>query len=187
MDAREQNNLASHWWILMVQGILAILFGILAVFWPSLTLTVFVYMFGIYILIAGVVGLIQGLLSIGRGKTWILPLLLGLLQLGIGLYLVRHPAVSFGVLILLAGSVFVVYGIFGIVAALADKSGSSTNKTLGVIAGLVSLLAGILLFFQPAAGGTAFVWVIGLFSLISGPIWIALSLDVKSLGTSKKK
>ena len=182
LDPREATYLSSKWWIFTIQGIAAILFGIACVFWPGITLVTFVYLFGVWLLIGGVLGMIQSLLSIGRSKTWILSLLLGLVELGLGVYLLRHPNVAFGVLILLVGFMLVLYGIFGVVSALADKDGSSTSKALSIIAGIIAGLAGIVMFFQPVASGVAFVWIIGLFALINGPIWIALSLDIKHLG-----
>ena len=123
--------------------------------------------------------MIHGIMSIGRRKAWILTLLLGLVEIGLGVYLLRHPTVAFGVLILLIGFMLVFYALFEIVGALADSEASSTAKMLSIIAGVVTGLAGIFMFFQPVASGVAFVWIIGLFALINGPIWIALSLDVK--------
>lgn len=185
LDPREATYLSSKWWIFTIQGIAAILFGIACVFWPGITLVTFVYLFGIWLLVAGVLGMIHSLMSIGRSKTWILSLLLGLLELGLGVYLLRHPQVAFGTLILLVGFMLVFYAIFGIVSALSDKESSSTGKALSIIAGIIAGLAGIFMFFQPVASGVAFVWIIGLFALINGPIWIALSLDVKHLGDDK--
>ncbi len=176
---KELAYLTSQWWVLTVQGIAAILFGIACVFWPGISLVTFIYLFGVYILVAGILAMLQGLFAIGRRGTWILTILLGLVQLGIGVYLLKHPGVSFAVLILLVGSILVLYGVFEIVTALSDKDRSATGKMLAILAGVIALLAGVFTFFQPAASGVAFVWIVGLFALINGPIWIALSLDVK--------
>jgi uncharacterized membrane protein HdeD (DUF308 family) len=182
----EENYLASKWWIFTIQGILAILFGIACVFWPGITLATFVYLFGIWLLLGGVLSMVHGLVSIGRRKAWILTLLFGLLEIGVGVFLLRNPLVSFGLLILLIGFILVFYAVFEIVSALADSESSSTHKMLSIIGGIIAGLAGIFIFFQPAAGGVAFVWIIGLFSLINGPIWIALSMDVKRIADQQK-
>lgn len=182
MDANEQMYMSSRWWVLTIQGIVAILFGIAAVFWPGLSLLTFVYLFGLYLLVAGVLSMLHGLFSIGKQSTWILTLLLGLVELGLGVYLLRHPTVSFELLIILVGSAFVIYGVLEAVVALSDKDRTVTGKTLAVIAGVVGVLAGVFMFFQPVSGGIAFVWVVGLFALINGPLWIALSFDVKHMG-----
>lgn len=181
MDSRELTYWQSNWWILTVRGIVAILFGIACVFWPGLSLVTFVYLFGIYILVSGLIAIFQGVISIGRSRTWILTLLLGVLQLGVGVYLLRNPLVSFAILILLVSFSLIVIGLVEVVNALSDNDASGTSKTLSSIAGFLAILAGIVILFQPAASGVAFVWIIGLFALVSGPLWIALSLDVKHL------
>lgn len=178
-DAR---YLQTHWWILTIRGILAILFGIACVFWPGITLLTFIYLFGIYILVAGLVATFQGVISIGRSKTWILTLLLGVLEIGVGVYLLRNPEVSFGVLILIVAFSFIVYGILEIIGALAERRNSSTSKTITIITSVLGILVGIVMLFQPAASDVAFVWIVGLFTLISGPLWIAISLDIKNEG-----
>lgn len=180
VDPREQTYVSSKWWILTIQGIASILFGIACVFWPGLTLVTFVYLFGLYLALIGVLSMIESLMSIGRRRAWVLTLLLGLVEIGLGVYLLRHPNVAFGILILLVGFMLVFFGIFAIVAALADREASATGKMLSIITGVIAGLAGIFMFFQPAASGVAFVWIIGLFALIQGPIMIAMSLDVKS-------
>ena len=180
VDPREQTYASSKWWILTIQGIASILFGIACVFWPGLTLVTFVYLFGLYLALIGVLSMIESLMSIGRRRAWVLTLLLGLVEIGLGVYLLRHPNVAFGILILLVGFMLVFFGIFAIVAALADREASATGKMLSIITGVIAGLAGIFMFFQPAASGVAFVWIIGLFALIQGPIMIAMSLDEKS-------
>lgn len=192
MDLREEElHLTGQWWVLTVQGLAAILFGIAAVFWPGMTLVSFIYLFGLYLLVAGVVAMLGGLFSINKRGTWILSVLLGVVMLGIGVYLLRHPATSFALLVLLTGSALVVWGVVEVVVALSKGSLSTTSKTLAIMAGVVAVLAGVLMFFQPAASGVAFVWVVGLFALINGPLWIALSVDVKrvhdELSVVKKK
>jgi len=170
-------HMQAHWWGLTIRGIFAILFGIAAVFWPQMTLVTLVYLFSAWILVDGVVRIIVGLGGIGKRHMWLLTLLVGLLQVGVGVYLIRHPYVSFATLILLISFTLIIGGVIGVVSSLSDTT--STGKTLGVVSGVVAALAGILLLFQPASAGVAFVWIIGLFALIDGPLLIALSLDVK--------
>lgn len=178
---KELRYLQTHWWVLTVRGIFAVLFGIACVFWPGLTLVTFVYLFGLYVLLIGLIAIFQGVVSIAHRKTWILTLLLGVLEVGVGVYLLRHPGVSFELLILLVAFSFVVYGVLEVVGSLAEDRVSATSKTLTVLSGLLAVIVGIVMLFQPAASGVAFVWIVGLFTLVTGPIWIAISLDVKNL------
>ncbi len=94
--------------------------------------------------------------------------------------MLRHPHVAFATFILLIGFTLIVRGVFEGVAAFSDSM-ASTNRVLMIIASVVAILAGIVLLFQPASAGVAFVWILGLYALVTGPILIALSLDLKKL------
>lgn len=179
MAKKSEQQLTIHWWALTLRGVAAILFGVAAVFWPALTLGTLVYILSAFVLVAGVINVVEGVLSIGKHRAWGLTLLLGLVEVGVGLYLVRRPAITFAAFILVAGFTFIATGIIEVVSALAGSAHSATNRTLTVIAGVLAFLVGVLLLFQPAASGVAFVWLLGVYALISGPLMIAMSLDVK--------
>ena len=161
------------------RGFFAIVFGAAAVFWPHLTFGTLVYLFSGYILAIGVLSLIN---SFGSAKTdsmatW-LQVLVSLVEICIGVYLFRHPAVSFSSLILLASIVLIVRGLFVLVAPFLQE-GSSGGNTFSILLGLVSLVAGVVLLFQPSSSGVAFVWILGIYALITGPLQLALSKYVR--------
>jgi uncharacterized membrane protein HdeD (DUF308 family) len=169
---------------LILRGVLAVLFGIAAVFWPGLTLVTLLYLFATFLLVGGLVELVMGVAHIGSpetsGWTKILVLLLGVLQLGVGVYLLRHPKVTFATFILLIGFTLIFRGVFEVVQGLFDE-GSATYRTIMIIVGLLAALAGIVVLFQPEASGVAFVWIIGLYALITGPLMIAAAMDAHRL------
>lgn len=167
------------WWVSMTQAIFAVLFGIAAIFWPGETLVVLVYLFSAYVLLWGILELAHGLMSIRRRGTWWLTALLGVLGLGVGVYLVRHPGVSFATLILLIGLTFVVRGVLAVVAAFLDQM-SATQRALTIFVGALAVIAGIAVLLQPASGGVAFVWVLGLYALIYGVLMFVLALEARN-------
>lgn len=178
MDTQDARYLSSYWWVLTLRGISAILFGLAAVFWPGITLVTLVYLFSAFILATGIIGIVQGLTNVGRaGIDWILTLLLGFLEVGVGVYLLRHIEVSFETFILLIGFVLIVRGVLEVVVAFNEEN--STTRTLLMIGGVAAALAGVVVLRQPVAGGVAFVWVLGVYALIAGPLLIALSIDAK--------
>ncbi len=183
MDA---TGLKAMWESLVLRGVAGILFGIAAVFWPGLTLVTLVYIFSIYILISGVIGIVESIRAISDGNSWVWRLVLSIAELGVGVYLVRHPSVSFATLILLIGLVLIARGVFEVVLALLEDY-SATEKTLMIIGGALGVIVGIAILMQPAAGGVAFVWVLGLYALLTGPMWIALGIDAKHATEGKTK
>lgn len=161
----------------ILEGIAAVLFGIAAVFWPGLTGVTLLYLFATFILISGVVNMMGGVFSIrDKGSAWFLRMIIGILQLGVGVYLLRHPHVTFATLILLIGFTLIFRGVFEVVMAF-DRDTLAGSRMLAVISGALAVIAGIIILFQPVSGGVAFVWVLGLYALISGPIIIATAID----------
>jgi uncharacterized membrane protein HdeD (DUF308 family) len=87
------------------------------------------------------------------------------------------------IMILIIGFILIISGVVEVIATLTSDD-SAAAKTLEIIIGAAAVLAGILMLFQPAASGVAFVWIIGLYALITGPLLIAMSLDVRRLATA---
>lgn len=184
----DESSLKDMWGALAVRGMAAILFGIAAVFWPQITLVTIVYLFGAYILVSGVVNLVVGLTNLkGEKSIWtrVLVLLVALVELGIGVYLLRHPLVTFATLILLIALALIIRGLFDIFTGVFGEGGAS-YRTLMVLGGLVAGIVGVVLLLQPAASGVAFVWVLGLYALITGPLLVALAFDGKRALSGKK-
>lgn len=178
-----EKSLSDAWGGLAFRGLLLILFGIAAVFWPGLTLATFVYLFGGFVLASGIISLVMGLMNVYNTDTSmltrILMVIVGVVEIGIGVYLLRHIGVTFATLILLVGFTLIIRGIIDLFAGLFETAGAM-HKTVMIIGGLITVAAGILCLFQPAASGIAFVWILGLYALITGPLLIALAMDIKN-------
>ena len=163
--------------LVVFEGIVAILFGIAAVFWPHETIKTLLYLFATFVIIIGVLNVMHGVGNIGRNaSSWFLKVLLGVLELGVGVYLLRHPSVTFATFILLIGFTLIFNGVFRVVTAFSEKM-SSALRTMLLIVGALGVVAGIVILFQPVAGGVAFVWILGLYALITGPVLIASAVE----------
>ncbi len=162
--------------LVVTQGVLAILFGIAALFWPGATVKIMAMLFGIFVLVWGITVLVQSLMNIGKVSLWWLEVIFGVLLLGLGVYLVRNPAVTLSFLILFIGFTFVIRGVIDMVQAFFSKEPAVVdNKLLYVISSLVSLIAGVVVLAYPAASGLAFVWVVGLYAIVQGIVLIVLA------------
>ncbi|HSX30322.1 MAG TPA: DUF308 domain-containing protein [Candidatus Saccharimonadales bacterium] len=173
---------------LVLRGVVAILFGIAAVFWPGITLLTLLYLFATFLLIGGVFELVYGIGRLGSAGTSVLTRvltpLLGLLQMGVGVYLLRHPHVTFATFILLIGFILIIRGVFEVVEGLFEE-GPSLYRIVMILVGLLAALAGILILFQPKAAGVAFVWILGLYALITGPMLIAAAVETHKLSRAE--
>ncbi|MDB5181742.1 MAG: hypothetical protein JWP13_505 [Candidatus Saccharibacteria bacterium] len=165
------------WWMGILQGVLALFFGITALFWPSLSLITLVYLFSAFVLGIGLVEITYGILSIGRRSTWWMNLLVGMIGLGVGIYLVRHPNVSFDTFILVIGLTLIARGLIDATRSFTDRT-KGVNRALLAIVGIAAVVAGVIILLQPVAGGVAFVWILGLYAMVYGALTIAVALEV---------
>ncbi len=167
-----------NWWLGVLAGFAVALFGIVALFWPGLTMLTFVMLFGLFVLVSGVIALVRGFTDLSRGRSmWWLQLLYGIAAIGIGVYLMRHQGVTYATLVLLLGFTFIIQGVVDLVRGLFGNMAYATGRALALIAGVLGIVAGVFVFSQPEASGIAFVWIVGLYALILGPLMIAAGID----------
>ncbi len=178
--SKQSNDL---WGGLAFRGMLAIVFGLAAVFWPGLTLVTLVYLFSGFLLASGLIGLVLGLVNIFNGKNSllarVLSVALGATEIAAGVYLLRHPGVAFSTFILIIGLLFIGRGVIDAFMGIFEDD-VATSKTISTISGVLSVIVGVIILMQPVSGGVAFVWILGLYALITGPMLLALSYDLKN-------
>lgn len=173
-------SLARNWWVLLVRGLAAILFGFLAIAWPGRTLYVLVVMFGAFALVDGVFGIIAALLGRTGGIPWWALLVEGLLSLGIGIATFTWPGGAELVLLYMIAFWSMATGVFEIVAAIRLRQVIEGELLLG-IGGVLSIVFGILLLGYPADGALAVVWLIGIYAILFGGMLVALSARLRGL------
>jgi len=173
------NAFANHWWVLLLRGIAAVLFGFLAFVWPGLTLVVLVFLFGAYALVDGVTALFVG----GRARAWWM-VFAGVLGIIAGVLTFIFPGITAFWLLILIASWAIVRGIFEIVAAIQLRK-ELTNEWMLIIGGAFSIIFGVLLFLNPAAGALAVVWLIGAYAAAFGIMMIVLAFRLRGLRQPK--
>ncbi|HSW84990.1 MAG TPA: DUF308 domain-containing protein [Candidatus Saccharimonadales bacterium] len=181
-----KETVASQMWEgLMMRGVISIIFGFVAIFWPGLTLITLIYLFSAFILVSGLISLGTGLVDLFRrgGNSLLMNLLLlviAVIETGVGIYLLRHIHVGFATFILLIGLTLIARGVVEFVTAIFSSGiNLATHRWVMILSGTISVIAGVIILFQPVAGGVAFVWVLGLYALITGPLLLALAHDIK--------
>ena len=170
--------LAKNWWLLLLRGIAAVIFGVLAFIWPGLTLLVLVILYGAYALVDGVLSLAAAVM--GRGgpiPTWWL-VVVGLLGIAVGILTFVWPGITALVLILFIGAWALVTGIFEIIGAIRLRK-EIDDEWLLILSGILSVLFGLGVMILPGAGALALIWVIAAYAIIFGILTIALSLRLR--------
>lgn len=169
--------LAHNWWTLVLRGLAAVIFGILAFVWPGITFTVLVLFFGAYVLWDGVFALIGAFRS-QAGRRW--PLILeGVVGIIAGVLTFLWPGAATLALLLIIGAWAVITGVFEIIAALRLRE-EIEGEWLLLIGGVLSVLFGIALAIWPAAGLLAVTWIIGAYAILFGILLMVLGFRLRT-------
>jgi len=171
---------ARNWWLLALRGLLAVLFGLLALVWPGITLMVLVLFFGAYALVDGIGAVVSALFSRGERHWWAL-LLEGLIGIAIGVLTFVWPGLTGIVLLYLIVAWAFVTGILEIAGAIR-LWGTIKGHWLLLISGILSVLFGLIAVFRPAAGALALIWLIGAYAILFGALLIAAGFWLRSWG-----
>jgi uncharacterized membrane protein HdeD (DUF308 family) len=170
--------LAQHWWVFLLRGLFAVLFGILAIAMPDLTLFTLLLVVGIYLFADGVVDLYTAISGQAHGDDRWLVALQGLVGVAIGLIVFFMPGVSaIGLLFAIAAWSLVV-GVLQIVAAIKLRKEIANEFWLG-LSGLISILFALFLIARPGQGALAVIWIIGIYAIAFGVFLIAFAFKVR--------
>src|SRR6202048_5095598 len=156
-----------NWWLVALRGLVAILFGVLALVWPGVTLITLIWLFGAFALVNGLLSLILAAKA-PKGYPRVGSLILGgLLGILAGLLTFVMPGITALGLLILIALWAIVTGMMELVAAIRLRK-IITNEWLLVLTGVLSIAFGVLLILMPAAGALSLTWGVGIWALFFG-------------------
>lgn len=169
--------LAKNWWLLLLRGIAAIVFGVLAFAWPGLTLLTLILLYGAFALTDGVIAIIAAITGGAPGGRWWLALV-GVLGIAVGVLTFMLPGMTALILLFTMAGWAVAIGVLQIVGAIRLRK-EIDNEWFLILSGAISVLFGLAVMLNPGAGALALVWVIGAYAIIAGALYIGLALRLK--------
>jgi uncharacterized membrane protein HdeD (DUF308 family) len=177
--------LARNWWIVLVRGIAAILFGLLAFALPGVTLLTLIILYGVYALVDGIFAIIAAVRGErGLGSRWWLAAI-GVLGVVAGLLTFLWPGKTALILAVFIGAWSLARGVFEIIGAIRLRK-EIDNEWLLILSGALSVLFGAIVLFRPGVGALAIVWMIGAYAIVLGALQVGLSLRLRSHSHEKK-
>jgi len=177
------HELSKHWWLLLLRGIAAIVFGVLAFIWPGLTLLTLVILYGVFAIFDGVLALAAAFGRTGPDvpKWWLV--LTAILGIGAGLITLFWPGITALVLIIFIGAWAIVRGIMEIIAAIQLRR-EIQGEWLLILAGALSVLFGLGVLIYPGAGAVALAWLIGIYAIAIGVVMVMLAIRLRKHHTA---
>ena len=167
---------------LIWRGILAVVVGIIALAWPSVTVLALVILFAVYAFMASAMEAARGFTSRSAGPV-IGHLLLGLVDLAAGLVALAWPGPTALVLVLVVGVWAVIAGLVEFFAALRLRRASRDQGGVHP-GGLVTIAFGVVLCARPGIGAVTLALLFGLFNLIYGISMLVHGIELRRTGRS---
>jgi uncharacterized membrane protein HdeD (DUF308 family) len=161
-----------------LRGILAVIFGIMALAWPGLTVASLVIVFAAFALVEGGFAVAAAIAARKEFDDWWVLLLEGLLAIAFGVLTFEHPGITALVLLLYISAWAILSGILRIALAIKLRK-EMQGEWLLILAGVAAVLFGLAVMARPEAGAIALAWLIGAFALIEGFALIAFALQVR--------
>jgi uncharacterized membrane protein HdeD (DUF308 family) len=155
------------WWVLALRGLVAILFGLAALFWPGLILAVLIVLFGAYALVDGILAVIAAFRSSGHGMRRPLLVIEGVIGILFGILALFWPGLTALALLYIIAFWAILSGIARIVMAVMLRR-EIVNEWSIALSGVLSVILGVVLILLPGAGLLAYTWLVGLLALAVG-------------------
>jgi uncharacterized membrane protein HdeD (DUF308 family) len=171
-------NLAENWWLVALRGVLAIVFGVIAVLMPVATMLALLLIFAAYMLVDGVLAIVSAVRNARKGERWGLLVLQGVLSLAVAAVTVAWPGITLIAYVLLVAAWALVSGTL-MIASAAQLNKEHGRWWLG-LGGVVSIIWGILLIIAPFIGALVMTWWLGVWAIIFGTLLIALAFNLRS-------
>ncbi len=176
INADLARQFASYWWLFLVRGVVAVIFGILALVWPGITVFALVTLFGAYVIVDGFFSFVQAFRGEGSVR-WSL-LVWGVISVAAGIAVLLWPGITALVLIYMIGFWAILTGIVEIMAAIAFRK-EMTNEWALALGGVLSIAVGAFMLIAPGSGAVALVWLIGAYAIAFGVMLVMAGLTLR--------
>jgi len=179
-------TLKRHWWIPVLRGVAAIIFGIIAFTHPVMAAATLVLFFGAWMLIDGIFRVVGAVGHHASDSDWGFNLIIGILGIIVGLLTFHAPAVTALALVVYIAAWAMMIGATEIALAIKMRREIKGEWFL-IMLGLASIIFAGLLLWNPLAGAAALIWIIAWYAVIMGVLAIIFGFRLRSLSTSASR
>lgn len=158
--------LVEHWWTIVLRGVIAVLFGVIALAAPGAALLSLAFLFGIYLVADGVIGLVGTVRAARAHGHWGMLLAEAVLNILVGLVALFMPGAAVLAFVLLVAAWALISGALMLSAAM--RLHASHGRWWLALGGIASLVCGVMLVAAPLIGAVVLAWWIGIYAIIFG-------------------
>jgi uncharacterized membrane protein HdeD (DUF308 family) len=168
-------DVAGHWGLAVVLGVLSIILGLLAIAYPGRTVVIVAIFFAAWLFVTGIYEVIVSFTRDGDTAMRVFHAIIGVLAVIVGFALLRSPFQSAEVLIFVLGVFWLVQGIMTFVAAFSVKQG----RNWGIFIGILGILAGIVILAYPIDSALTLAFIGGIWLVILGIMQILAGFQLR--------
>ena len=173
-------TLKRHWWVPVIRGIAAIVFGVIAFTHPVMAIATLVLFFGAWVLIDGIFRIFGAIKHRGSDSDWAWQLVVGLIGIIVGLLTFHAPQVTALALVIYIAAWALMIGASEIAMAVKLRH-EIKGEWLLILMGLASIVFAVLLLWNPVAGAAAVIWLIAWYAVVLGILAIFFGFRLKTL------
>lgn len=170
----------SNWSVFLFNGLIAILFGLLALLVPVETILTLTIYFGLLILLGSLIMFYVAYRNMQAKKSYVLLMSEAILAFVVGAVIAFYPSHSLQVFLILIGIWATIMGLIQIIVSVQMKNKVS-NHSMFTINGVITLVFGLLLFYNPLGTVKVLFTIIGLLAVVAGVLLVYLAFKVKGI------
>ena len=171
--------LSRYWWMTVLRGLFWILFGVVILARPGISLLSLTLALGIVIFADGILNVMNAFAGRKVHEDWWVLLLIGLTGIGIGALTFYSPQTTALALVFYVAIWAIATGLLQIAAAIRLRR-QLAGEVWWILAGIASVIFGVLLIVQPAAGALTLLWLFAVYAIAFGVLLVLLAFRVRS-------
>jgi len=172
-------DVADHWGLIVVLGVLSVILGLLAIAYPGATIVTISIFFAAWLFVSGIFYLISSFTRDGDTGSRVLSAILGVLSIIVGWALLRTPFQSVEVFIFVIGIFFLIQGVMTFIGAFARKAG----RNWGIASGILGIIAGIIVLTYPISSAVTLALIAGIWLVILGIMQVVAGIQLRNAGS----
>lgn len=169
--------LAQNWWAIALRGLVGIAFGIIALVMPGVTIAALILWFAAYMLVDGIFATVAAVRAAKRRERWGALILEGIVDLAAAAIAFFAPIATLLAFVYLSAAWAIISGVLMLAAAFRLQR--THGKWLLALAGVISVVWGILLSIAPIAGAVVMTWWLGAYAIVFGVTLLVLAFRLK--------